>query len=230
MSFLEMVFSLIPFLFLGVVGFASGDDPPADPPADPPVDLPKIDPEITAILDNKEALAEYITHQRQKKRDANEEAKGLRLKLEAFEKEKKDKEDADLLEQGKHKELLDAEKADNAANKKNFLTAIKLMGLKLEAINQGIIDTDVIDLIEKIVTIDVEMDDNYNVTNAEEIIKEFKEKKPGFFADNGDDDEENKIIKPVPDNQQANLKSKIKGNVKDVTPDERIRSGLDKKK
>ena len=233
MSILEMVFSLFPILGVGIAKFAGddggGDDPPEDPPDDDP---PKIDPELERIKDDPVAIVEYLKHQRQQKRIANAEAKGSRLKLEAFEKEKKEREEALLLEQGKHEEVAKNAKTENEANKANFLAAAKLKDLKLEAVKQGIIDTDTIDLIGKIVKIDIEMDDNYNVTNAEEVIKEFKEMKPGFFAesDGDEDDEGNKIINPVPDNKQADLKNKIKGNLRDMKPGERIRTALGKTK
>jgi hypothetical protein len=62
------------------------------------------------------------------------------------------------------------------------------------------------------------------VTNAEEIIGEFKTKKPHFFGEGGDDEEE--IRKITPDGKKADFRKKSSKNWKDMNRHSRIASGL----
>jgi len=201
------------------------NDPKTDPKTDPETDPKaggdegdKIDPQIAEIMKDPKAVETLL----KSKREANAEAKDYRLKLEKLEEAQTEAEKEKLKEQEKYKELYEKNESETKAKTAKFETAAKRAALKVEAVKQGIIDTDAINLID---LTDVKIDAEYEVTNAEEVIKAFKEKKPHFFkAGDGDGDDETEITPGPEGDKKPGLRNKVKGSHEELTPDQRIDS------
>lgn len=183
-----------------------------------------IDPTIASIMKDPDAVAKLL----QTKRDANAEAKKLRLEKEDLLKKQKEAADAKLAEDGKHKELAENAKAELERKDASFKARIINMALRIEAVKQGISDPDLADLID---ASEVKIDEGYNVQNAEEVVSAFKEKKPAFFGKKEEDDDDTET---EPQGSQApDLRAKVKqGSEREgQSPHTRLaRSYEDKKK
>lgn len=132
---------------------------------------------IAAILKDPEAVEALL----KSKRDANEEAKGLRLKLEAIEKAQKTADDKALQEQGKHKELAEQRKAENDAMKTSFTNQAISQALKIEAQAAGSVDADAVVALAN--RTEIKVSDAFEVTGATEAVEELKKSKPYLFGE-----------------------------------------------
>lgn len=178
-----------------------------------------IDPTIKSLQDDPDGIKKLLDT----KRAANAEAAKYRKKLEQIQSAQDAADKKALEEQGKFKELADKAESEKTAVVEKFTRRSKFIGLKIEAIKQGIIDPDVIEIIP---LSDVEIDDDFNVINAAEIITDFKSKKPHFFkADEGGGDEGDPQ-KTTADSRKADFRKKSNLNMKDMNRHSRIASGL----
>ena len=179
---------------------------------------PEVDPRIAEIMKDPDAVSELL----KKKRDANAEAKKYREDLEAIKKKQQEAEDEALKEQGKFKELAEKAQNEKAEAEAKFIKKAKLNALQIEAIKQVVIDPEVVGLVN---LEEVKIDNDFNVSNAEEVIKAFKEKKPHLFKE-----EEDSNTTPAPDNPKPGLRQKIVATQEGLNPRERISRGLNQTK
>ena len=114
------------------------------------------------------------------KRDANDEAKKTRLKLEAYEKAAKDAEDKALQESGNFKALAEQKDAEAKAARKDKADALISYRMELEAVKAGAIDpADVEALCNKS---GIKLgDDGKTVTGVTEAVMARKAAKPHLF-------------------------------------------------
>ncbi len=159
------------------------------------------DKKLESMVKDKDAAKALI----EAKRKANAEAKEYRLKVEAYEKEKKENEDKGLKDEKKWEELSSKKEAELEEHKAKFIKQTKIAALKMEAIKQNIKDPDDVRLID---LENVKIDDSYNVENAQEIVEEFKGNKAHLFKGDDDDDDETKLAES---NRTPDLRSKVAG-------------------
>ncbi len=157
---------------------------------------------LEALVKDKDAAKGLL----EAKRKANAEAKELRLKVEAFEKEKKEAEDKGLEDEKKWEELAGKKEAELKEKEAKFIKQTKIAALKMEAIKQNIKDSDDVRLID---LENVKIDESFKVENAQEVIEDFKESKSHLFK--GDDDEEDDETKLADGSTTPNLRDKVKG-------------------
>jgi len=139
-----------------------------------------IDPTVAELIKDPKAVEALL----KAKREANDEAKKLRLKQEAADKAQKAKDDAALAEQGKFKELAEKHKAE-AETAVQKLTRKQIdFELKLIAVQSGAIDpADVLALCNRE---GVKLaEDGESVIGAKEAVEALKKSKPHLFKDEG---------------------------------------------
>ncbi|MAH50280.1 hypothetical protein CMI37_30950 [Candidatus Pacearchaeota archaeon] len=156
------------------------------------------------------------------KRNANAEAKDLRLKLEGFEKEKDEAEKKKLEEEGEFKALADKEKVEKEEIKATFNSKMIEMKMQIEAVKQGIKNESDISLADMA---EVGIDKEFNVSGVEESIAKLKEAKPYLFGADEDDN-----ITPDLTGGNPNLKTKIQKDLTQLSPHERIKMAFGKKR
>ena len=138
-------------------------------------DKDKIDPTIQSIIDGgPDAVAKLL----EAKRTANEEAKERRLELEKINKEKDEAEKKKLEEEGKYKELAEKSEAKATALEKKTQELFITQALQIESMKQGIVDIDGVGLADRS---KCSIDEAYDVTGAEEAIKDLMTRKPYLF-------------------------------------------------
>jgi hypothetical protein len=137
----------------------------------------QVDPKIAELMKDPDAVQTLL----KSKRDANEEAKGYRLKLEKIEKDKRDAEEANLKEQGKFKELSEQAKAEAATQRATFTKRLVDMELRIEALNAGCHDPDAAVALADRASVKVS-DDLSSVTGAKEAIAALKASKAYLFG------------------------------------------------
>jgi hypothetical protein len=159
----------------------------------------------------------------QEKREANAEAKSYRLKLKEIEEAEAKKQEEALKEQNKWKELAEQrEKQINDLKEHNRLSSIQT-ALEKEALKQGVIDTDVVGVVD--VDQFVKYDDKTGkVEGVEEAIKDLKKKKPHFFKT---PEKKEEPSKPKVDNSTPSLTT-VKDSSK-LTPRQKISQGLEER-
>ena len=178
-----------------------------------------IDPTIKALQDDPDGIARIL----KAKRSANAEAAELRKKLEAFESAKTDAEKKALEDQGKFKELADLSAATLKTVTEKFKLRAVLSALTIEAIKAGITDPDLVKLIDLSAA---EVDDDFGVKNAAEIVVAFKEAKPDFFADANDGNDSRDFN--APDGKKPPLKTVLRGgDWKDLNRHSKVAIGLE---
>ena len=134
------------------------------------------DDQIAGIMKDPEAVHALL----KSKRDANEEAKGLRLKLEGIEKAQKAADDKALLEQGKFKELAEKAKGENETMRASYTNQLVNLYLKIEAQAAGSVDADAVVALANRAAIKVS--DTFEVTGAGEAVEELKKSKAYLFG------------------------------------------------
>lgn len=151
--------------------------------------------------------------------DLRTENKKNRIKLkEALEKLKKIEDDK-LKADGEHEKRADKIESEAKEEKTKLTKRIKISELKAEAKSQGIIDTDLVKLID---LEDVDMDDDFNTTNVKEVMEEFKKKHPKLFDDNEDEDDEERDPE---DNKKPGRKDKSnQGDIDKMSGAEALRA------
>lgn len=176
---------LIPALGFVSMGFAEDDDggddkdDDKDSKDDKDDDLDDDDQDDKKDDDKKTFDYGYVKKLR-------EEAKANRIKARELEDEKKKREDEELKKQGEHEKRANKIEEEAKAEKTKLTKRIKLSELKAEAKSQGIIDSDIVEIIK---LDSVELDDDYKILNVKEIIEDFKEKHPKLFSDEDEDDD-----------------------------------------
>ena len=154
--------------------------------------------QLVKVKADSEVLT-ILTHNITAKRDANQEAKTFREKLEALEKEKADVNKAELEKQGEFKKLYEesiAKLAEKDAKMKDQTIATEL---KLKFAQEGLKNNDYLKLFDKA---ELKIDDDLNITNLDEKVKLFKEKYPDFFK-------EAEKSKPNVDSSRPGVKSQV---------------------
>lgn len=147
----------------------------------------KIDPTIKSIIDGgPDAIAKLL----EAKRTANAEAKDQRLALEKINAEKDADEKKKLEEQGKFKELAEKSDAKATALEKKTQELFISQALQLEGMKSGIVDIDGVKLADRS---KCSIDEAYEVTGADEAIKDLMTRKPYLF-----DEEKKKDFFPRP--------------------------------
>lgn len=137
----------------------------------------EIDPKIAELMKDPDAVANLLAA----KRAANDEAKKLRLKMEALDAAEKAKEEKALQEQGKFKELAEKAKGEAEAIKANFKAQRIALELRLEAVVAGAVDPDDVVALSDRAQITI-TDDFASVTGAKEAVEVLKQKKPHLFG------------------------------------------------
>ena len=131
----------------------------------------KKDPEMLKVLE----------HQVKAKREANQEAKANREKLEAIEKDRKAKEDEALAKKGEYETLYKKSADELSAKDKKIREVVIQKDVGLIAAQLGIKKTSYLKLLD---TADLEVDlDSLTAKDAEKIVKKFKEENPDFFGE-----------------------------------------------
>ena len=194
-----------------------GETPPKSGEPDP------VDPKIAEIQKDPDAVQKLL----QSKRDANEEAKKLRLKLEEFEKGQKAAADKALEEQGKFKELAEKHKAEAKATIDALKTTRLTFALQMEAVKAGALDvSDVVRLAD--LTALKLADDGETVEGAAELVEALKKSKPYLFKPVADPEPKPPV---PPKGGPASLKGITEPADNDrLTPVQRIARGLAKTK
>lgn len=162
----------------------------------------EIDPTIKAIQDGG---ADAIVKLLEAKRAANEEAKERRLELEKINKEKDEAEKEKLKEEGKYKELAEKSEAKATALEKKTQELFITQALQIEGMKQGIVDIDGVGLADRS---KCSINEAYDVTGAEDSIKDLMERKPYLF-----DEEKKKDVFPIPGSSQQRPGLREKVNV-----------------
>ncbi len=180
-----------------------------------------LDPTIAALMKDPDGIAAL----RKAKQDANAEAKGYRLKLEAREKAENEAKEKALKEQGQFKELAESAKAETEKVKASFQKRLVDLTLKNEAIAQGSIDPDLVVLAVDRAGIKVS-DDLESVEGAKEAVAALIKTKPHLFTP-----PDPKGGRPAPGVTQPAPRGGFIPNPEDkVDPLTRITKGLEKKK
>ncbi|MHB8053682.1 MAG: phage scaffolding protein [Candidatus Aminicenantales bacterium] len=146
-------------------------------------DPPAVDPTIAALMKDPDAVQKLL----ESKRGANDEAKKLRLKLEAKEKAEKEASDKALADQGEFKKLAEQEKANSAALKTSFTKRLVDLELRIEAQAAGCVDADAVIALAAREGIAVS-EDLSQVTGAKEAVAALIKAKPYLFAKGGEGD------------------------------------------
>lgn len=137
----------------------------------------QVDPKIAEIMKDPDAVQSLL----KSKRDANAEAKELRLKLEKIERAQREAEEKALSEQGKHKELAERLQTENATLKDGFKKRLVDTELKIEAQAAGCVDPDAVVALANRSGIKVS-DDLTTVEGAKESVGELMKSKPYLFV------------------------------------------------
>lgn len=171
---------------------------------------------IKSIVGNSEAVAALL----EAKRKANAEAKSQRLELEEMKKKIKEAEDKELEKKGEFEKIAAKSKVELEETTKKFKTKLIADAVKIEAIKQGAIDPEISKLID---TSEIKVDNDFNVTGAEDAVKAYKKLKPEFFGEESREPEGSK---------KPGLREKIlgKGQEGKKSPRQLIVSGLGKSK
>jgi len=191
----------------------NGDDDDDDEPGED-------DQKIKDIQKDPDAVKKLL----EAKRKANAEAKKHRIEAEKLQKEKQKAEDEKLKEEKKFQELAEKKEQELEDSKVKFIRQAKLSALKAEALKKehGIVDVDLVNLIN---LDEVEIDENYVVTNAPDVIEDFKEKKPDFFKKEDGDDKT-----PPEGDKKPGIREKVLGTGKETEkPGQGITSYFKKK-
>lgn len=159
---------------------AKGQDDPKkgatndDPKKGGADDSPQIDPKISEIMKDPDAVSGLL----EAKRKANAEAKQFRERLEKLEREQAERDEAKLKEDGKFKEVAEKNEAKLKEMEVAFKTRAIRTALTLEAVKEGIVDPEAIALAK---TDGLKVDEDFNVSGVAEAIKELKKAKPYLF-------------------------------------------------
>jgi len=120
-----------------------------------------------------EELRTFANTMLEAKRSANAEAQGYRSKLETLTAKQAEAEAKALAEQGKFKELYEKATLENQVLKSDMIKQSAVQSLKQEALANGIIDPDLVNLIAI---------DDYSKLDAKSVIAKLKTDKPAYFS------------------------------------------------
>lgn len=138
---------------------------------------------LKSIVGDKEAVTALL----EAKRKANAEAKEYRLKLAEMEKKIKDAEDKDLEKKGEYEKLAAKAKADLEEAQRKFKEQLITNALKIEVTKAGAIDPDVYKMVDRS---GIKVDNDFNVTGAEEAVAAYKKLKPQLFGEESQEPED----------------------------------------
>ena len=170
----------------------------------------EIDPTIQSILDGgSDAVAKLL----EAKRAANAESKDYRLALEKINTEKDADEKKKLEEQGKFKELAEKSEAKATALETKTKELFVTQALQVAAMKQGIVDIDGIKLADRS---KCSIDEAYDVTGAEEAIKDLMTRKSYLF----DPDKKPDFV-PIPGGEGSEFKPGLRERVNNPADDKR---------
>lgn len=161
------------------------------------VDLPK--EKLEALRSDTETL-NLLAHNLIAKREANQEAKQFREKLEKLEAEQKAREEEQLKKKGEFESLYAKSKEELSAKDQKIKDMIIQKEIGMLAVQMGLKKAQYLKVLD-ISNLEVDMD-SLSVKDAESIVKKFKEENPDFFNDS------KKI-------EVSNAKAKIGGEIPD---------------
>lgn len=142
------------------------------------LDLP---PEKLEALRKDPELLKILEHNVQAKRQANQEAKANREKLEAIERERKAKEDETLAKKGEFETLYKKKDEELTAKDQKLREVIIQKDVGVIAAQLGLKKTSYLKLLD---TADLEVDlETLTVKDAEKIVKRFRDENPDFFGE-----------------------------------------------
>lgn len=165
------------------------DNPPVTPPKKTDeelaaeeilkgVDLPS---EKLEVIKKDPDLLKLFEHNLKAKREANQEAKANREKLEKLENERKAKEEEALAKKGEFESLYKKSKEELTAKDQKIKDMLIQKELGIHAVQLGIKNADYLKLFD---VNDLEVDlDSLTVKNVESKLKKFKETYPDFFGE-----------------------------------------------
>lgn len=164
------------------------------------IDLPK--EKLEALRADPETL-NLLAHNLIAKREANQEAKQFREKLEKLEAEQKAKEEESLKKKGEYESLYAKSKEELTVKDQKIRDMIVQKEIGMLAVQMGIKKTSYLKILD---TSNLEVDiDSLSVKDAESIVKKFKEENPDFFNDSKKIEVSNakaKIGSEIPDDDE----------------------------
>lgn len=185
-DWLRFLIPALGFVAFGFAGGGSGDDDDDDKDKNKDKDDDDTDDDDDLDVDKDKDKDDEKKYGQKYVTELREEAKRYRIKMKELETEKKEREDKKLKDDGEHEKRADKIESESKEKEVKLIKRMKISELKAEAKSQGVIDPDIIEIIK---LDSVDMDDDFKVTNAKEIIEEFKEKHPKLFDDNEDEDD-----------------------------------------
>lgn len=173
------------------------------------VDLPK--EKLEALKSDTETL-NLLAHNLIAKREANQEAKQFREKLEKLEAEQKAKEEESLKKKGEFESLYAKTKEELSVKDQKIKDMIIQKEIGMLAVQMGLKKAQYLKVLD---TSNLEVDmDSLSVKDAESIVKKFKEENPDFFNDSKKVEVSNakaKIGSEIPDDDElAKLEKRAK--------------------
>lgn len=142
------------------------------------VDLPS---DKLELIKNDPVLLKLFDHTLKAKREANNEAKTHREKLEKLEAEKKAKEEEALAKKGEFESLYKKSKEELSAKDVKIKDMLIQKEIGIQAVQMGLKKASYLKLLD---TDSLEVDlDSLTVKNVDSALKKFKEENPDFFGD-----------------------------------------------
>ena len=128
---------------------------------------------------NQEELRAQVKQLRKEAQSYRERMKANETELEKISREREEARVKEATEQGKFKDLYEAEKRSRAAAEGAATRKIKAAEVRSVAVEQGIVSR----AVAKLIPLEgVEVDDDGNVTGALEAVQKFKESEPALFG------------------------------------------------
>lgn len=142
------------------------------------IDLPK--EKLDALRADPETL-NLLAHNLIAKREANQEAKQFREKLEKLEAEQKAKEEESLKKKGEYESLYAKSKEELTVKDQKIRDMIVQKEIGMLAVQMGIKKVSYLKILDTS-TLEVDVE-SLSVKDADSIVKKFKEENPDFFND-----------------------------------------------
>lgn len=165
------------------------DNPPANPPKKTDeelaadeilkgVDLPS---EKLEIIRKDKDLLKLLEHNLKAKREANQEAKANREKLEKLENEKKAKDEEALVKKGEYEKLYNKSKEELTAKDAKIKDMLIQKEIGMKAVELGIKKASYLKLLD-VEALEVDLE-SLTVKGVENALNKFKDENPDFFGE-----------------------------------------------